>query len=414
MMKTLSMILATFFVLVVLGQEETKAQRSDYFAILPFWESPYQPFRGAYAINQEIAASRIHLQLDYDQQNRVSAAHVKLGKHYKAYEGFFGNLCINAPLTKVTYEASTEKHRFFDRLGNPIAVMGNVFTKVYEKDDHGRNVRLTFLDKQGNPTDDLFRNRSYEWIHHTDGSMVELRKNANGEITPLRGSFQFMRTRMTFGADGYFTTLQNIDEEGKLVNAPCGAATLRYFYDSQGRFSRWEVYDKDGKAAIGPSDTSGEQNIFKGYDLMDIVFFDQENEPVIHWSGAERWHFEVDKYGNRTSLTFQRNNKERMNANNGYAQIKFEWSEDGRFLLSESYYDQSGDKSAHNTLGIHLVEYKRDKKGMLTEINYFDKKGNPIARKDTGVAKVVYTYDENGVRTKSMNIDKDGKEIAAN
>jgi len=69
----------------VFSQENENVVRSGYFAVLTFWESPYIPFKGACPITKEVAANRIHLQLDYDQENRVITAHVKLGEHYKDF-----------------------------------------------------------------------------------------------------------------------------------------------------------------------------------------------------------------------------------------------------------------------------------------------------------------------------------------
>ncbi len=387
--------------------------RSEYFAILPFWESAYQPFKGACPISQSEALKRIHLQLDFDEHNRVVAAHVKVGKHYKDFEGMFGNLSINAPLTKVSYSENTETHTFFDRFGNQTAVMGAVFQKVYQKDTYRRNIGLTFLNKDGSPTGDLFGNYTYEWIHQPDGAVVELRNDQAGNMSPLRGEFQFMRTRMVFGADGYFSLLQNIDENGSLVNTESGAATFRYFYDAQGRFDRWEVFDKNGAPAAGPSDTSGEQNIHKGYDLEAIVFFDKVGKPAVHWSGAERWHFENDPFGNMTVLTYQKNDGTPMNANQGYAETRFNWSEDGRFLLSKSFFDSSGKKALHTIAGIHQVVYERNAKGLITAKIFKDANGQLTAQKNNGIARTEYTYNAQGMLQKTISYDEKGNEVAS-
>ncbi len=405
------MLLILAFLFACHSVKGQKVQRSEYYAVLPFWESPYLPFKGACPITKEKALKRIHLQLDYDTENRVVFSHVKMGEHYKDFEGFFGHLYINAPLTKVSYDAKKEVHSFFDRFGNQISVMGNVYRKIYQKDDYGRNTRLTFEDKNGDPAEDLFGNRVYDWQHEKDGSIIETRKNRTGALTALRGDFQLMRTRMMFGQGGYFSLLQNIDDNGNIIPTESGATTLNYYYDTLGRFSRWEVYDASGKATSGPSHTAGEQNTFYDYDLKDIIFFDDQGLPAVHWSGAERWHFETDTFGNRTSLTYQNNAQKPMHANNGFAQIRFHWSKDGRFLLAQEYYDEEGNKTRHKALGIHSIVYFRDERGLITAIKYEDEKGNPQSRADNGVFSVEYEYDVKGALVSRKRFDKNGSVI---
>ncbi len=395
----------------ILHGQNNATIRSEYYAGLPFWESPIQPFKGEYPITREEALKRIHLRFDYDAENRIKEVSVRIGSDYKVFEGFFGNLYINAPRTVISYSDGREVHHFYDRFENRIEVMGQVFEKIYEKDKYGRNIKLYFLNKAGEPTVDLFGNQTYEWIHHLDGSVLELRWDKDQNITPLRGSFEFMRTRIYYGSDGQVSSLHNVDESGQLVNAPCGAALLRYFYDNHGRFSRWEVYDKDGDPARGPSGTSGEQNIFDKFYLKDIVFFDEVGNPATHWSGAERWHFEYDGYGNMTSLHYRNANDQPKNALNGYASVHYTWSKDGRHLLTQYYQNAEGLAVSHPVSGISQIEYVRGRDGLVSEVHHKDSSGRPVARKDTGVAIVRYAYDKSYRRMLTIHLDVNGNEI---
>ncbi len=345
--------------------------RTENYAVIPFWESPIIPFRGASPISEEVSKGLLHFELDYDSLNRVIQASVKIGDHLKAFEGF-SKYQIHAPLTKVDFDTNREIHSFYDHLEQPITVMGEVFKKVYDKDDYGRNVRLRYFDKAGNETPNYFGYVRYEWSYERDGSVVEERFDVEGQSGPLRGSFQFMRTRIAFGADGYPNLLQNIDSEGALVNAPSGAATFKYFYDQQGRFDRWEVFDKEGNRAIGPSNTSGEQNVHKGYYLESINFFDSLFAPVAHWSGAEKWHQQYDRYGNRTRRSFQRADGTLMNGHRGYAETVTQWSEDGRWLLAEWLLDAEGIPVNHPSTGLAKTEYIRDVDGALVETRKYE------------------------------------------
>ncbi|MGE0589235.1 MAG: hypothetical protein AB7O48_11730 [Cyclobacteriaceae bacterium] len=386
--------------------------RSEYYAGMPFWESPIVPFRGEYQITEAQARQRINLKLEYDSQNRIVQASVRLGGNLKSFEGFFGNLYINAPQTRVIYSEHGSRHHFYDILGNQISVQDKIYEKRYETDKYGRNVRLTYFDKDGNRTEDQFGNRSFDWKYNADGSVTELRLDKDGETVPLRGDFEFLRTRITFGSDGQVNQLQNIDDTGQLVNAKCGAATLKYFYDDFGRFLRWEVYDKEGQVARGPSSTAGEYNTFEGYELKDIIFFDEQGKPATHWSGAEKWRFTCDKFGNRTSLKYLDANDNPVNGVRGFAGMSYEWDASGRFLKTQTYINTAGHPMNHPELGYAIVEYIHDAKGLVTEIKYKDEKGEPVANRKNKVSIARYSYSDKGVLTNTTYLDDKGNIIS--
>lgn len=393
------------------AQQIKDVHRSEYYALLPFWESPYQPVKGAYPITEEEALGRINLKVDYNANNQIIATHVRIGEEYKEFEGRFGNLNINAPLTKIAYVQNKEVHSFFDRFGNQISIMGNVYNKTYEKDALGRNIALVFVDAKGEPTSDWFGVMRYQWIHQPDGSLVEERLDSTGKMVPLRGDFHFLRTRMTFNEQGYFGTLENIDSNGNLVSTDNGAAVFKYYYDIHGRFDRWEVFDEHWNPAIGPSHTAGEQNSWNKYDLEDIVFFDKHKNPATHWSGAERWHFETDAFGNKTMLEFQDGEGNPKNANSGYAKYVTEWTEDGRHLISETYLDKEGANTIHKVSGVHRVEYVRNSLGLIMEKQYLGTDKKLVNRKDNGVAFEKMNYDANHVLITTELFDADGDRV---
>ncbi|GEM_PF-5823227 len=376
-------------------RQSIKAYRSEYYAVLPFWESPYLPFAGADAITSEHAATRIHLQLDYDSLGRIIASHVKIGSAYKEFEGRFGHLYINAPLTLVAYNDNQETHSFFDRFGNQIKVQDDVYKKVYYKDDLNRNIRLSFFDEDDNTVNDVFGVQEYTWTHLPDGSVIEERFDSDGKLVPLRRDFQLLRTKMIFGSSGFFGLLINVDSVFNTLAGPNQAAAFRYYYDTKNRFKRWEVFDQYWNSAIGPSNTAGEYNLHARHDLLDIVFFNPQGEPALHWSGAERWHLEVDDYGNITTLSFQKNDGTLMNGSRGYAVASYIWSEDGRFLQSQSFFDSSGEPILHGDLGVHEILYLRKENGVIEEIKHLDTSQELKNRRDTGVARIVYEYDAN-------------------
>ena len=56
---------------------------------------------------------------------------------------------------------------------------------------------------------------------------------------------------------------------------------------------------------------------------------------------------------------------------NGFAEVRYDWSDDGHYLLSRSYYDKQGEPTNHQKDGIFKTLYIRDDVGNISEvINY--------------------------------------------
>ena len=379
--------------------QSNNVYRSEYYAILPFWESPIIPFKGAYPITQADAKSRVHLQMDYDQQNRPVSVHVKLGNHYKDFEGMFGHMYINTPKTQITYTDNTEIHHFFDRFGNQIEVMNSVYEKIYIKDQFGRNQRLIFKDREGKPTVDMFGNLVYDWTYLINGQVIEERKDIAGELTPLRRDFQLKRTRISFGSNGLVSQLENIDKNGALYPTASGAAIMKYFYDTHGRFKTWQVFDDKNQPAIGPSNTAGEVNRFEEnqYGLTEIVFFDKTGGPAVHWSGAEKWKFDYDQFGNISKVTYYSAKDKPVMGRAGYSSMVYQYSEDGRFLIYQQMFDEKGQPINNANSGISSIVHQRSRNGLIVQTSFLNTQGEMVNRKDTGIAMIRYNYDDNNL-----------------
>tara|TARA_R110002012_G_scaffold72738_1_gene185773 strand:- start:16591 stop:16806 length:216 start_codon:yes stop_codon:yes gene_type:complete len=62
-----------------------------------------------------------------------------------------------------------------------------------------------------------------------------------------------------------------------------------------------------------------------------------------------------------------------MNANNNYARRTWEWFEDGRYLLSETYFDKDGNPAEYKGTGVHKINYVRDEQGRVVQSKKFNK-----------------------------------------
>lgn len=379
--------------------------RTEYYADAPFYESPLHPFKFSQQITEHDAKSRINIKVDYDVLGRIVQISIRVGEKLKDLDGAFYGMNIHAPVTKINYANNTEIHQFFDRFGNRIEIMSNVYEKLYEKDKFDRNIKLSYLNKNGEEVTGHTGAANYTWTHQTDGSVIETRKDLDGNIVALRGAFQFMKTRMIYGPNGFFSMLQNIDENGQLVNSESGAAVYKYYFDLHDRFLRWEVYDKDLNPTKGPSNTGGEINIFEGNEFVGIDFFDIDHEsPALHWSGAERFRMFYDKYGNETKREYQTAKGDLMNNGSGYAIMQKQWSEDGQFLLAIELLDKDSNPVESQYSGHQKVEFIRNDAGLVTEKRHYGLKGLK-SHKSSGVAIIKYSYNEQKQLTEESSFD---------
>lgn len=386
------------------------ASTVEYYATLSFWESPVQALRPESPISVAEAKTRNHFRVLRDEQGRITEFSYRLGDEIRDMEGFFGNLYLNAPLTRIRYEADTETHTFFNRFGFPIEAAGRS-KAVYQLDRFGRYKSLRYENAKGEPAANSWGVREYRWEYPGDGSVIEDRVDAKGASMVHRGGFEFMRIRMVFDPRGHLSLMQNIDAAGNLLNSKSGAAQYRYFYDSLERFIRWEVYDAAGRPALGPTKTAGEENRYVGNDLKSITFFGTQGEPVLHDSGAARWLLQHDRFGNTTQVSYTGLKSELVRSSYGVGQTRYHYSVDGRFLTSTSFHDIDGKPVADPEWGFAKTRITRDARGLMRKLEYLDVEGTPVNRRDTGAAYLTYEYDAQGVRTATRHFDVEGRPI---
>lgn len=399
--------------LALLASVPGHAARSvEYYANLSFWESPVQVLRPESPISAAEASTRTHFRVLRDEQARITEISYRLGTQVKDIEGFAGNLYLNAPVTRIQYQGATETHTFFNRLGHPMEASGRS-RSVYQLDRFGRYERLHFENSKGERTANGWGVQEYRWDYPADGSVIEERVDAKGVGLVHRGGFEFMRIRMVFDPRGHLSLMQNIDAADAPVNARSGAAQYRYFYDRLGRFIRWEVLDAAGKPALGPTRTAGEENHYRGQDLASIVFFGPQQEPILHDSGAARWHFQRDRFGNVTQLSYTGLNGEKVANKYGVGQMRYHYTRDGMFLTGMSHHDVDGQLIKEPEFGFAQTRITRDARGLIRKLAYLDEQGRQVNRRDSGVAYQTYAYNRQGVRTAVHRFDAAGRPVAA-
>ena len=392
------------------GITQAEVHRYEYFSELPFWESPVQSFQGQNPITPQQAKKRVHVQVGYDEQNRIVDIQTRQGKHFKPFSRGFATLYLHAVHTKISYSENAEVHRFYDPFGNQIKAWGDVWLKRYSMDERGRYSKLEFLNQQGEAIENSYGQAQFNWQYPGDGSVIESRVNLAGEILPHRPGFQFKRIRLMFDSRGFLRLMQNIDEQGQLLKSESGAAQYRYFYNRDGGFDRWEVLDEKGKPALGPTGTAGEQYSFNHLGWTRIAFFNQAGQPDYHASGAVNWHAEYDDLGNMVKRWFSDAELKPIKGRFGFHLVKYIYDEQGLYLVRTELYDTQG-KLTHNIDGVSKVHYLRESDGRLLQQRNTNSDGKLVVDDWQKFAYRTFQYDKQKRQTGSLDFDAAGKPV---
>jgi hypothetical protein len=345
--------------------------RHEYFAEFPFWESPVQPFKFASPLTKKDAQQRIHVQVGYDRQNRIIDIQTRQGDHFKSLGNFFSALYVHAVHTKVTYLGKKEIHRFYNKLGNRVTAWGNVWEKVYTKDQKKLYTKMEVFDRSNKPVNNSWGIANYTWQHQIDGSIVEERHSLKGELQTHRPGFEFERIRLHFDENGHLRLMQNIDDNHQLVAAKSGASQYAYFYDTSGAFERWEIFNSKDEPSVGPSNTAGEYYTRFADGSKLISFFNKTGGPAIHWSGAVHWKITRDDQGNILDLIYFDDKNQPANGNLGFAKIAYRWDEEGVNLDSKTFIDPMNQPTVHKD-GYSTTKFTYTKQGLLKEQGFYD------------------------------------------
>jgi len=389
---------------------DVNISRFEYYADLPFWESPIQLFKGQNPITQSQASEMVHVRVGYDHLNRVIDIQARHGDKLKPFYRGFGSLYLYAPHTRVTYSEHQVTLSFYNLQGYRTKVLGDVWSISYGLDQFKRFVDMTYLDKMGKPIENQYGYARYDWLYVQDGSVIESRTNLKGELLSHRPGFEFKRIRLFFAPDGHLSLMQNIDENGELVHAKSGAAQYRYFYNSVGGFDRWEVYDKHGKPALGPTGTAGEQYTFNDKGWKKIAFFNKKGEPGLHASGAANWHAAYDKFGNMTARWFTDKQGNNVLGRFGFHKVKYIYDDMGMYQVRHEFYDENN-KLTTNIDGVAKVVFSTDNFGNLQTQYHLDASAKLAFDQWRKFARAKFHYNEHGEQTGSDKFDQHGAKL---
>ena len=216
----------------------------------------------------------------------------------------------------------------------------------------------------------------------------------------------------TYDSKGRTTRIEYFDREGNRSGTRSGIFAFEYEYDKAGNKTATRYYDQNGELL---QTSKGYAEVRKTYDALKHVtgvsYFGSDGEPVSVKKGYSSLVREVDVWGKVLSVEYYGNDGKPVMTRMGYARLRREYDDDGRITI-ERYYDNEGERCVLKQ-GYSGRRYEYDSNGNRTLIEYLDVNDRPVLIKK-GYAQIHREYDDSGKVTVLYYADTQGHMITLN
>lgn len=385
--------------------------KSDYFSTIHFMESPFENFKGVVPLTKSEASKRNHYRFDYDAKGRISRIGFYLGNRLRD-PNFTANYFYLSAAIQFEYETGKEIRTFYNRFGERVLVRGPVYKEIYELDDKGNRVSLSFENRRGEKTQSAWNIAWYIWTIGPDGHVLEERFNLQGTSMPMRPDLVFHRIKMHFDHNGRMVLMQNIDREGNLLENATGAAQDKLTYGNDGKFHGWTVLDKNHRQKEGNA-----PNVAKGI-----------NEPDEHGYYAKSYHLgrngnrmpasygywgtavEYDNTGNQSLVYFLDSlGNPGPHIREGLTYLRYSYDKSGYNQVMIEFLDTDKKPFLHPMGGYASQKNSYDKKNRMTRTDFYGTDGKPVNRSADGIASTTFQFDSRNRMTRISHYDAGGK-----
>lgn len=219
-----------------------------YFRHLPLnHQTPYLAYAGTDEISAEQAKSVEHYEFVTDAQSRVIEI-----RNFSS-EGWHNHPLthLGAFRTTITYQGGKEAHRFYDKAGNRVRNLREVYEEIYSYDRTGFKTSLEFLDLRGQPMESNWHIARYAWEKRGD-RIIERRFDLKGGLAAMAPTFPFHISAFTFTADGHVDEHCNLSDRLEIENSPMGIACYKDVFAASGNLLGLTYYGLDGKVVNAP------------------------------------------------------------------------------------------------------------------------------------------------------------------
>lgn len=358
----------TFTIVLLLCCSKVLA-KTEYFGHIMFQETPYTPFKGIHPLSEQEAHKRVHYRFTYNDQHQVKTIRSYSGKHAARYYGSFDTYYWVAAGVSIDYEVGKETHYFLNVQGEKIHSPHLPHHGIYTLDENGLRVGLRYFSADNEAQNNHLGIHRYEWRHEKNGVVIENRFDKKGNFVQLRPDFDFKQVRFTFDKQQNVQFMHNYSTDGNPLNNSTGAGIDRIFYDHQGNFMRWQVYDKDGNPVEGngPNVHIGEYLYNQHGDKLVARFFDRYGKPMLSSNGLHR---AVNRYNNIGIFT----QESQFDVDGKITQVhQREFSPQGTHVIWDRFFDGEMQPRINPYFGgAAAVNYLYNEHGNLKERVHYD------------------------------------------
>ena len=156
-----------------------------------------------------------------------------------------------APKTQINYTKNKETRLFFNVNNKPTTNGMGVFKEVYSYNSDGNRISLKFYDKNDQPINNSWNIFEYTWKHLDNNSVLETRKNVKGKNVTMRPYYKFQNVLYKFNDKGLLLSMNNVDEQLKLINDETGIATDKATYDENNNLINFKFFNAENKQSVG-------------------------------------------------------------------------------------------------------------------------------------------------------------------
>jgi len=314
-----------------------------YFRHMLFSETPYDALKGTYPLTSDEAQNINHYRFTYNEDGSLKSV------AYMRADELLGYSSLGAAKIVITYENGTEIQHFFNKDGEP-QELGGVFSRVYELDDDGNRVGLSFYDQDGNLVENRNNIAYYVWNVMDDGMVQEKRYNLKDEETVMNPFCPFYELRFSYDENGYAVRMANYmgDTLYDCTVENCGDVGVSYF--------SFENNEHGGLQQFSVHNTVGQLS-------------------NLYWGWA-KFKNTLDEYGN---------------------------------IIESVYFDQDDEYLAGNNLPVN--QYVYDEHGAVIERRYLNADKEVTEHPNSGIAILKYAYDKHGHPTDTLRLNAAMEEI---
>lgn len=343
---------------------------------IPFAHSPLYAMKGS----NQFFEDRDSVALFYfeKENGRVKSITYRIGDKFKPnYENYTSSDFIWASQNYFEYTNHGFVVSHYDYLSRPIA--DKPARSNYELDNEGRIVRLTFYDKENEPTE-LNGIHEYRW-EYFENAVGEIRYSIDKEERPMNSWFPFTWVLLNFDESGNLRTLLTTGSDWKRVKK----ATRIDFTVERNEIVRWEARDNiSNKKIINPGPGVSEvRHDFDEYGYLQRTrFFDSAGNRVESKWGHMGFVRTYHPNGNRLTYNFIDEQDSITISSRAYSGQRFTWDDSGMFRLNTFYTDAQGRMIFRPSSGYAQIQYLYDYRGREIGIIYKDEIGNVLCNEE--------------------------------